>query len=319
MPLYTFRLEKFHVRHKRSNCLFCSDTDVVAVSLQVGDRKFDTQTIKLDPVDEGDHQVGLEYRFVPIEDPASPVTFTWQIVNAGDFHGNIHDKLSSAAETIGSTLLGAGAGLVATGASGALGGALLAAGIGVEIFNFLGNLLDPNCDGPVAADGVSRPVSDFDAIVPVLGGTFTQSRDYPGADSAYGCGGNSFYTVTWSFTITPAETPTLTFPTLVQFGGPFAAGTGASQTIVFRNEGQVDVTISVPASAAQSPFSWPALNAVIPPNSQQEMGVDFEAPVIDGPPTHTEQVTDRIRVDTNVPGSPTFIRLVASVRGGAPR
>ena len=60
MPLYTFTLEKFHIGHKRSNIPFGSgDTDTVAFSLQVGDRKFDTLTKNMGNVDVGDHLVAL--------------------------------------------------------------------------------------------------------------------------------------------------------------------------------------------------------------------------------------------------------------------
>src|SRR5262245_51685790 len=82
MSSYTFRFDQFRITNTRARH---NDTDVLAISLKVGDREF-TYTRQIGDVNNGNYDVGYEFPAIRIDDPRTPVTLKYSIVNSG------HDK-----------------------------------------------------------------------------------------------------------------------------------------------------------------------------------------------------------------------------------
>lgn len=69
------------------------------------------------------------------------------------------------------------------------------------VFGGILNLLDPNCDGGVVAQTITTSAAEL-AVKTQGGAKFEKTLEYPGTDSAVGCGANSLYFVTYSITHT---------------------------------------------------------------------------------------------------------------------
>jgi hypothetical protein len=82
-------------------------------------------------------------------------------------------------------------------ALGALGGFLLGEGWGI---------LFPNCDGPVVASMVVYSGAELRALT-AGGKRAVTTTNYPGIDSAHGCGDNSNYNVTYSISEAAVAAP----------------------------------------------------------------------------------------------------------------
>jgi hypothetical protein len=178
---YVISLDKFHIDDTRARH---NDTDHVSFALKVGEQMVGEPLIRhMGDVNNGDHLVGLHFGPFPIDNPAAPFIFNYQIVNSG--HGN-QDDIQKA--------LTQGANALATGLLGS--GNIWAAAV-TKAIEWVGGILFANCDGPVAIDQIA--VTGADLMNWTLGtGMHSETRFYPGTDSPDGCGGNSRYTVTWS-------------------------------------------------------------------------------------------------------------------------
>jgi hypothetical protein len=176
-PSYVFSLDKFHIDNTRARH---EDTDIVTFTLKVGDQTA-TQVKRMGDVNNGDHPVFLEFGPIRIDSSDAPVVFNYQIVNSG--HGD--------EAAIVERLIAAGTSLAAKGLTGPWG---VLAGF---VIQFVGEILFPNCDGPVAVDQIvlrAASLGDWTSAT----GAYTETRRYPGSDSPWGCGSNSDYKVTWS-------------------------------------------------------------------------------------------------------------------------
>jgi hypothetical protein len=192
MATYTFRLDRFHIDNTRSRH---TDTDFVAIGLQVGDQTFPTQTQAMGDLNNGDYNVGLAFANVQIDEPTTPAIFNYQIVNAGNAsQPEIIQKLETGVANLASQ------GATALGDKLAPGTGSIWGEVALKIVTWLGNLLFPDCDGPVAIDQIAVSADALDQAIgeDASGGTYSDTRFYPGVDSADGCGSNSQYTVTWS-------------------------------------------------------------------------------------------------------------------------
>jgi hypothetical protein len=180
MNLYTFRLDQFRIDDTRA---LHNDTDVVAISLNVGDRAF-TLTKQMGDVNNGNHDVGLEFTSIRIDDPNTKITLNFAITNSGHDATKVEEALKTGLDKLGM------AGGTALGLPGPAVAAIMTA-VDVALA-----ALFADCDGAVAADNQSDLISAFDKLIPANGRVFTHTKSYPGTDSATGCGSNSRYNVT---------------------------------------------------------------------------------------------------------------------------
>jgi|SRR5579885_1319688 len=72
--------------------------------------------------------------------------------------------------------------------------------IAIWIFGEIFNLFDPNCDGGVVAQTISTTTAEMMTMTHNGTTPFRKTLQYPGTDSAVGCGANSLYDVTYSIT-----------------------------------------------------------------------------------------------------------------------
>jgi hypothetical protein len=159
------------------------DTDHVTVGLKVGDTMPDPQTRHTGDVDNGTHQVGIQFGPILVTTPNDPVAFNYQILNNG--HSSDADIEQKAAV--------AAAGLLLKLFSLSTPWTTI---LGVVIPYIIG-LLFADCDGYVAVDQINLTGESLWAWTHGVG-VYSETRYYPGTTSADGCGDNSEYYVTWS-------------------------------------------------------------------------------------------------------------------------
>lgn len=176
-PVYTFRLDQYRVLHTRARH---QDTNVVAFTLTVGDQTY-TQTLPPTDVNDGNHDIGLEFPGVRIDDPATPVTLAFAIVNSGHDSSAIEAALTKGVDAL--IAHEAGAGNPGTAAA-------------LAAFDVVIGLANIDCDGAVAADSLMVERSALDATIPAGGRLQTHTKHYPGSESGDTCGANSDYYVT---------------------------------------------------------------------------------------------------------------------------
>jgi len=193
-PTFTFTLDSFRITDTRSRH---EDTDFASITLLVRDGSGNgtpqTQTKSMGNLNNGTYNVGLTFANIPV-DPAGSIVFNYLIVNTGHKSEGEVDK---ALETVGGSL--ADKGLVTGGT--ALGTAILP-GLGTILGAVAGwlageikNILNADCDGPVAAEQITLNYNDL--LAKTANGPYSHETQNPGTDSAWGCGGNSMYYVTW--------------------------------------------------------------------------------------------------------------------------
>jgi len=193
-PTFTFTLDSFRITDTRSRH---EDTDFASFTLLVraadGSGTPQTQTKSMGNLNNGTFNVGLSFPNVLVDSGGS-VVFNYLIVNSGH---KTEGEVDSALETVGGAL--AEKGLVAGGT--AIGTAILP-GLGTILGAVAGwlagqikNILNADCDGPVAAEQVTLKYSDL--LAKTANGPYSHETPNPGTDSATGCGGNSMYYVTW--------------------------------------------------------------------------------------------------------------------------
>jgi hypothetical protein len=148
-------------------------------------------------LNNGNYPVGLEFSNIRIDedDDNTPILFIYQIVNAGNSQSAIQQRLQTTADTIAGAIAG-GSIVLAGPTSGVSLWGLVVAG-SIETLNVLYSWLTVNCDGPVAVDAVEISGAKLHGLIS-QGGRYSETRSYPGLDSAVGCGSNSQYSVSWS-------------------------------------------------------------------------------------------------------------------------
>jgi hypothetical protein len=193
-PTFTFTLDSFKITDTRSRH---EDTDFASFTLLLKSASASgtpqTQTKSMGNLNNGTFNVGLSFPNVRV-DPSQTVVFNYLIVNTGH---KTESQVDSALETVGGTL--ADKGLVAGGT--ALGTAILPGlgtilgAIGGWLAGQIKNIINADCDGPVAAEQVTLSYNDL--LAKTANGPYTHETKNPGIDSNTGCGGNSMYYVTW--------------------------------------------------------------------------------------------------------------------------
>ncbi len=153
---------------------------MVAFTLTIGDQTY-TQKLPPTEAEKGNHDVGLEFPALGIDDPTTPVTLAFAIVNAGHDSSAIEEALMKGVDAL----------IAAEAGAGNPGTALALAAFDAVI-----GVIFVDCDGAVAADSLTVERSAFDATIPAGGRVQTHTKHYPGTDSKDGCGANSDYYVT---------------------------------------------------------------------------------------------------------------------------
>ncbi len=176
-PVYTFRLDQYRIADTRSPH---NDTDVVAYTLTVGDQTY-TQTLPPSDVNNGNHDVCLEFPGIKIPASSTPVTIAFAIVNSGHDSAAVETALQTGVDKV---------------ISGELGQDNPLSAAAMTAVNAALKLIFADCDGTVAADSLKVERSALDATIPPTGRVQTHTKHYPGTDSEAGCGGNSDYYVT---------------------------------------------------------------------------------------------------------------------------
>jgi len=178
---YVISLDTFHIDNTQA---WHQDTDYVSLAMKVGDQMMgDVLVMHMGDVNNGNHPVGLHVGPFPIDHPATPITFNYQILNSG--HKN-YEAIQKALQDGANAL-----------ASSSVASRHWWAAAGIVVAKWAIDIGLADCDGPVAVDQVTGPGADL--INWTAGnGMYSETRSYPGTDSATGCGSNSRYTVTWS-------------------------------------------------------------------------------------------------------------------------
>ena len=177
---YVFRLDNFRITTTRS---VFNDTDHVTIGLKVGDHVFDPKTRHMGDVDNGTHQVGLQFDPVLVDSPTTSVAFNYQIVNNGHAgNADIEQKLAS-----GSIALLARVFSLSTPWTAVLS----------VVIPYIFGFIFADCDGPVAVDQINLTGASLWAWTHGIG-AHSETKYYPGTDSATGCFDNSEYYVTSS-------------------------------------------------------------------------------------------------------------------------
>jgi hypothetical protein len=176
---YTFKLESFRIGRTRSTL---EDTVHVGLGVKVGTAGLQHATRHLGNKKDGTHSVNLMLGPYTI-DPFMPVVFNYEFINRG--HGGASDEeidrfLRSGADQLVSVFLGTGD---------------IWAAVATKAIQPVGDLMNRNCDGPVAVD-------QFEATGDILNawtrnGPHTETRFYPGVGAATVCE-SSKYWITWS-------------------------------------------------------------------------------------------------------------------------
>jgi hypothetical protein len=135
-------------------------------------------------VNNGDHPVGLAIGPILVDRPDAHIEFNFQILNSGHQDDS---ELNSLLEQGANALIAA-----------EFSGGQFWAAAATEAINLLTGLFTVNCDGPVAIHAVAVSGQDLNELTSP-NGVHTESKFFAGTDSDVGCGSNSKYTVTWSF------------------------------------------------------------------------------------------------------------------------
>ena len=191
---FTFSLDSFQITDTRS---LHDDTDYVTFTLLVtpqgGTGTPQTLTKSMGDVNNGNHAVNLSFPNVVVN-PTDTVTFNYIIANMGNAPSQFLGLLKAASVNLLTTL-----GVDAGDELGSLISVPNLGDLGKTFIQWLAEqvvgIFFANCDGPVAAEQVSYT---FPALVAkTANGTFNHTTQHPGSNSSRGCGGNSFYYVSW--------------------------------------------------------------------------------------------------------------------------
>jgi hypothetical protein len=211
---YTFTLNS--VRIARTRSLF-NDTDYVCMAIIVGANPPIVSAVQyMGNVGDGTHEVNLSIPNVAVG-PTDHAAFTYTIVNCG--HGSsadIEEALQKAVAAAASKLAqqwatNTGTQAPAAAASGAAAGAppkALIRTAGADAFGWLAGKIDgilfANCDGVVAGADCVFFLDEMATETAIANGNPVTYVDFsPGTNSPDGCGANSEYYVTWSFSTYP--------------------------------------------------------------------------------------------------------------------
>jgi hypothetical protein len=188
MPVFNFQLDRFDIENTRARH---TDTDHVAVGLQVDGAQYPTQTRNMGDLNNGTYDVMMGFNNVIVSLNSTPVIFNWQIIN----NGHASDQ------SIDNALVGTASKLASTAATDLGNDVLPGTGsiwgaVAGSIVGWLGGIVFADCDGPVAVDQIV--LNGATVVARTSNGGYSERRFYPGIDSATGCGSNSQYHAAFS-------------------------------------------------------------------------------------------------------------------------
>ena len=178
---YTINLDRFHVYNPRA--LF-ADTDFVTFLVQLnGNNVVPPQTIRLNNVGKGDYKVGMQVP-IPAFTPGDRLSFSYQIVNSGAGSNDVEKAMNTLSDWADKLCTG-------------IFGFAAVWDEANKLTHQLNDLIFGLCDGYVAGDAIVATDHVLDYWMS-RNEPYSETRNYPGTDSAAGCGSNSSYSVTWS-------------------------------------------------------------------------------------------------------------------------
>jgi hypothetical protein len=195
--LYTFEFSSIYISNTRS---VHNDTDYATFGLTVLDAAgaqvatYGPNTKGLGDLNNGDHAVGLIYQDIDVPDGGS-VAVVATVINKGSWSGS--QPIETALNTVGGAVIGAliSGSIVGFGATAAAvpvaGWVAIAGTAGILGVLEAVNLLWADCDGWVVTGSFTLTRAALDEQT--AGGPWHWGQDYPGSDSAAGCGSNSQY------------------------------------------------------------------------------------------------------------------------------
>jgi hypothetical protein len=204
---FSFTVDNFVITETRSRH---KDTDFVSCTLEIDNAdgtkaSSRTNTKSMGDLNNGTYPVVLTFPNALVS-PGQTVRWNYSIVNAGNAPLS---KVESGLENVGNSIIGAlvkgllpAGGTAAAGAVAASGVSLLSLGGTVAVAvaaifaTSLEGLLTANCDGPVAAEGLSATYDQLVAMTTVEP-YYRCTTQHPGKTSPAGCGENSDYWVNW--------------------------------------------------------------------------------------------------------------------------
>jgi hypothetical protein len=210
-PVYNFSLDLIQCSTTRSRG---SDTIFASTSVAIAGRDPFSITKKLGDHNDGSFNPEMVLGNVPVADDEVAV-FSYVIVNSG--HGDdsfvektINEATTKLAKKGADAAVGVAVDVVATAVGAAVGsligssvpvvGTIVGAALGALAGKLLGDLIDiinPNCDGPLAAGTATIIGQNLREQLDVQG-QFGHQDTNPGIDSPSGCGDNSEYKTSWS-------------------------------------------------------------------------------------------------------------------------
>jgi hypothetical protein len=211
MPFYSFSIPSFgiiEVRSAHSDTLFASTSlkvlnangslhrDLGAKGASAGERKAGGGV---------DLNMSWENIYVPGPTPENrdggSIAWSFILVNKGNggSDSGFVTVLNKGADAFAGALAGKTVDAVAAG-SGLAALALAAATAAVIAVQELVNLLNADCDGPVAAGAFLLTANQLANMTATPGSVFNKTESNPGTDSPAGCGSNSNYEMKYRIT-----------------------------------------------------------------------------------------------------------------------
>ncbi|OOG56201.1 hypothetical protein B0E48_08310 [Rhodanobacter sp. C03] len=184
---YLFNLENITIRHLRSKN---NDTLDLSAGVMVEGTPSDIANMSAGKFKTGSQGVNFPV-LVDSVTPTDRINIAYSVVNAGN-------PTAQKTTTLVTGIIGQIWQVVP------VYGSLL--GKVTDAIGSLINIVNPDCDGPVVAGSVPATGAELFEMTHT-GSTYRRTLAFPGVDSSPGCGGNSYYEVTYSITPTSQLQP----------------------------------------------------------------------------------------------------------------
>ncbi len=209
-PTYTLAMSSFQILNTRSGNIFSSssDTDYASLTIVVNGGLPQTKTQSMGSLRNGVYQTNqLSFSGVAVG-PSDNVVLTYLITNSSVGDSNASTYIQNATEQLAiagaKALANTTAQLIGSAIGAAIGIAfpvpLVGSALGAVAGWLIGsvwNVAFPDCDGPVAAGVHILSGSYLQAVT--AGAPYVLTENHPGVNSPSGCGSNSNYNTTLTY------------------------------------------------------------------------------------------------------------------------